>query len=300
MRGKLQYMAPEQVRNEPIDRRVDLYALGVTLYHLATLESPFDRESDAAIVWAIAQEPVPSLATRRPDLPPAFLEMVDRCLAKDRLQRPATARDLLRQLPQPPSTSAAQLGARVLSLFPSSARPSMVEGDDSAPSGTQELLEAAARPPAPTAKARRPLRGALLGLGAAAAIGLALRMRAPPLPAPPPADAPVEEAAPTPPALAPAAREATPTPSPPSMEPSRDSTRSVRVAPEPSFLAVDAVPWAKVFVDGRRIGDTPIARFPVSRRKVTLMLVSPDTGKTVTRKLTLVPGQRMNIRIDLR
>ena len=51
MLGTSHYMAPEQVRGEPVDTRVDVYALGVLLYQLLTAQYPFQSEKTEEIAW---------------------------------------------------------------------------------------------------------------------------------------------------------------------------------------------------------------------------------------------------------
>jgi serine/threonine-protein kinase len=87
IKGKLAYMPPEQVRAKPLDRRVDVYALGVVLYELLTTHKPFEAPSDASIMQAILFEPVVPAVEYRPDLPEAVQRILDRALAKERDQR---------------------------------------------------------------------------------------------------------------------------------------------------------------------------------------------------------------------
>ena len=58
LKGKVSYMAPEQVRGEAIDRRVDIFAMGIVLYALTTGKHPFRRESEAATMYTIASDEV--------------------------------------------------------------------------------------------------------------------------------------------------------------------------------------------------------------------------------------------------
>jgi eukaryotic-like serine/threonine-protein kinase len=87
IKGKLSYMAPEQLLSVPLDRRVDVYALGVVFYELLTGRKPFNATTQSAMTKAILHEaPVPAVQ-RRPDLPEAVSRILDRALAKDRDQR---------------------------------------------------------------------------------------------------------------------------------------------------------------------------------------------------------------------
>jgi eukaryotic-like serine/threonine-protein kinase len=87
IKGKLAYMPPEQVRAKTLDRRVDVYALGVVLYELLTRHKPFESGSDAGIMQAILFEPQIPALQHRPDLPEALQHILDRALHKDREQR---------------------------------------------------------------------------------------------------------------------------------------------------------------------------------------------------------------------
>jgi serine/threonine-protein kinase len=74
LKGKVSYMAPEQVRGEAIDRRVDIFAMGIVLYALTTGKHPFRRESEAATMYTIASDE--AVVSPRKFLPeyPASLE----------------------------------------------------------------------------------------------------------------------------------------------------------------------------------------------------------------------------------
>jgi serine/threonine-protein kinase len=87
IKGKLAYMPPEQVRARPLDRRVDVYALGVVLYELLTKHKPFEATVDASIMKAILHEKVIPAVAYRPDLPEELQRILDKALAKDREQR---------------------------------------------------------------------------------------------------------------------------------------------------------------------------------------------------------------------
>ena len=94
VKGKVAYMAPEQLRGEPLDRRVDLYALGVVLYELCTGRMPFEAGTDASMVRAVLYDAAIPAVRRVPTLPRAIQSILDRLLAKDRNARYPDCRTL--------------------------------------------------------------------------------------------------------------------------------------------------------------------------------------------------------------
>jgi serine/threonine-protein kinase len=99
LKGKVSYMAPEQVRGEAIDRRVDVFAMGIVLYSLTTGKHPFRRESEAATMYTIASDdPVVAPSTFLPNYPPTLEAVLLKALAKDPRDRFATASEFQRAL----------------------------------------------------------------------------------------------------------------------------------------------------------------------------------------------------------
>ncbi len=96
--GSPAYMAPEQVRGEGIDSRVDLWALGVVLYELLTGDTPFGSSNAIAVLGKVLLEPVLPLSIARPDLPPVLGQIVEGLLERDPRRRLASAADLARSL----------------------------------------------------------------------------------------------------------------------------------------------------------------------------------------------------------
>lgn len=96
--GTVPYMAPEQLRGEPVDARADLFALGIILYELATGRRPFAGASNADIGSAILRdEPLP-LTSVRADLPGELAWIVSRCLEKNPADRPGSVLFVLHEL----------------------------------------------------------------------------------------------------------------------------------------------------------------------------------------------------------
>jgi serine/threonine protein kinase len=94
VKGKVAYMAPEQLRGELLDRRVDLYGLGVVLYELCTGRMPFEANSDASMVRAVLYDAAIPAVRRVPTLPLAIQSILERLLAKDREARYPDCRTL--------------------------------------------------------------------------------------------------------------------------------------------------------------------------------------------------------------
>ncbi|HEX2657997.1 MAG TPA: serine/threonine-protein kinase [Polyangia bacterium] len=101
IKGKAGYLAPEQVRGEVIDARVDLFALGIVLYELLTLEPLFQGEGgDIAAAYRILEMPIVPPSQHRADVPPALDEIAMRALVRDRNGRFPTALDMSDALDQ--------------------------------------------------------------------------------------------------------------------------------------------------------------------------------------------------------
>ncbi|MBZ0118593.1 MAG: protein kinase, partial [Sandaracinaceae bacterium] len=92
--GTPYYMAPEQVRGELVDARADVYALGATLFELASGQPPYTGEG-MAVMLAHVTDPVPDLRARRPDVAPELASIVTRALAKEPGERFQDAREML-------------------------------------------------------------------------------------------------------------------------------------------------------------------------------------------------------------
>ncbi len=94
IKGKVAYMAPEQLKGDVLDQRVDLYGLGVVLYELLTLNMPYEANSDASLVRKVLYDPYVPAAERRPELPLALQQVLTQLLAKNRDDRYSDCRTL--------------------------------------------------------------------------------------------------------------------------------------------------------------------------------------------------------------
>lgn len=305
VRGKCEYLAPEQARGEWVDARADLFAAAVTMAHVATLKSPFMRGGISETMGAVVNEPFPDLLALRGDLDPRLAAALARAAAKDPAARFQTGKEVCEALPPAPPDAQEQLAALVRQLC-QPALDATIDATRELETDTRLLPRAQRRdtepPSGPTVLEALPPRpwgryaiaaGVVFVLGAAvAAITAPARAKPTPLPpalarieAPPPP--PVEPAAPIEaPAAAPAVDEAP--------EPSPRRARSM------GFLTVDAVPWAEVWLDGRRIGETPLAELPVPAGKQRVVLKNPSTGASISRTVVVRRGHESIVKEVLR
>ncbi|MBC8332196.1 MAG: serine/threonine protein kinase [Anaerolineae bacterium] len=89
--GTAFYMAPEIIRGEMADQRVDIYSLGVTLFETLTGKRPFEANSAMTILMMHLNDPVPNAHEINPDVPPAIVAAVVKAMAKDKDERYQTA-----------------------------------------------------------------------------------------------------------------------------------------------------------------------------------------------------------------
>ena len=94
LKGKVSYMSPEQCKSDEIDRRSDVYSLGVVLYELATTTRLFKGENDYLVMDQIVNGRVSLPRVRRPDLPNELSAIIMRALAPDPERRYFTADEL--------------------------------------------------------------------------------------------------------------------------------------------------------------------------------------------------------------
>lgn len=159
------YMSPEQARGEgDVDRRVDVYAMGVILYEMITGAPPFEGRNYFELLWKHGNEPPPPMKARNPNVfvPEAVEAVVARALSKERDARFSSMAELEQAL--------LAAAPEVPSLPPSPSLP-----PERAPS--REPVRKAASKPGPTTPSaevtlptRKPWLLVVLGLAAAIAI----------------------------------------------------------------------------------------------------------------------------------
>jgi serine/threonine-protein kinase len=80
--GSIEYLAPEVISGEPASAAADQYALACLAYQCLTGQVPYPRENGMAVLWAHVHEPVPRVSALRPDLDPAFDDVIAHGMAK--------------------------------------------------------------------------------------------------------------------------------------------------------------------------------------------------------------------------
>ena len=99
LKGKIGYMSPEQCRGQALDRRSDIFSIGIILYELTTGRRLFaGAGSELVVLQKIVGEDAEPPSRLRPDYPPALEEIVLRALQRDRRLRYQSAREMQRDL----------------------------------------------------------------------------------------------------------------------------------------------------------------------------------------------------------
>jgi serine/threonine-protein kinase len=123
VKGKFAYMSPEQMAGADVDRRTDIWSIGVVMFELLTGRRLFRRQSEAATVHAVLHEGVPHLDVIAPGRSPELAAIVARCLSADPVGRYVSAAALANDLraylvKHGQHANEADLGAWMHQLFP--------------------------------------------------------------------------------------------------------------------------------------------------------------------------------------
>jgi YVTN family beta-propeller protein len=145
--GTIDYAAPEQFEGKALDGRTDVYSLACVMFECLTGKVPYERDQDAALMYAHLMAPVPSAREANPSLPESVDEVIGRGMAKSPDDRFATAGELIR-------SARAALG--------------VASGDVSVAAPPGGAPQATPAPPPEPQGDRRPL------IGAAAVVAIAL------------------------------------------------------------------------------------------------------------------------------
>ncbi len=146
VKGKISYLSPEQCRGAPVDRRSDLFALGIVMWEMVTGERLYRRASDFENMSAIVNEPTPPPSTRRRGIPPELDVIVMRLLAKDAAERYQNADDLIEAVEQVAAgtgsmISSSSLGRLLREMFGQRPEPWLEMDPQDAPEGVTVTSE---------------------------------------------------------------------------------------------------------------------------------------------------------------
>lgn len=181
--GTPTYMAPEQAAAATADASSDVYSVGIVLFELLTGRPPFEGKTKLETIRAHLGQAVPELESVRPGLSPEpeLSALVHKALAKDRLERYASAREMLSALDALPSPA-----ARVVSGEAQTERPPAISGTeptmslrgselatlDSVPSAKAKAASSSPKAKTAAAKTKSKLPVLPVALGAVALIGI--------------------------------------------------------------------------------------------------------------------------------
>jgi eukaryotic-like serine/threonine-protein kinase len=363
LKGKYPYMSPEQLKGAKLDRRSDVWSLGVCAWELLTRRRLFARESELATMRAVTEGRIPPPSEFAPGCTAAIDAVILRALERDRDKRYATAREFGRELSSAIQVSGGASAADVAELMDELFAQARVERAaliEKARRIDPEVYNTSIKPipisdsmfgPPSNSRIKLPSFTNAVPNGtrfwAGLAIGLAVMMgtflyfrtvapgasatdSAPPRRSPEPT-ASGTESTPNPPAVpvTPLAAPVVPSPvdatasaaetptstSPSALNGAHTKTRTPRrtpaaapvpsAAPAPSSSARGVVAivtppgWSEVFVDGARVGRTPMeARLPVGRHSVRLLPFGNEPA--ITRSIDVSEGSptRLVVRLE--
>ncbi|MEO1369742.1 MAG: serine/threonine-protein kinase, partial [Acidobacteriota bacterium] len=96
--GTAEYMAPEQIKGEPVSHKSDLYAFGVVLFEMVTGQKPYEAANPMQLLVKRVSERPASPRDFKPDLPEAWDSVIVDCLAESPDDRPSSAQEIIERL----------------------------------------------------------------------------------------------------------------------------------------------------------------------------------------------------------
>jgi hypothetical protein len=316
--GTPAYMSPEQASLKHLDPRSDVFSLGVTLHESLTGRRLFGGTGISDTLSAVQHQPILPPSASNGAVPAAVDEAVLRALDRSRELRFQTARDFARALELAAGSElwGADRVAAVVEHFFSSRRAEVRQALTSL--ARSPAVETRVDAPAPTVveprappRPRRARIFAAVAIAGAVAIALAVAAGravwkapdpAPPTPpsavtrAPAPVSEPAPPAAPPPPAVEPP-RVAAARVEPPRVE--RPPRAAAATHGSGASLWVKVRPWAKVYVDGKARGETPLEPFAVSAGKHSVLLVNDRLRLRRSYDVEVHPNQQQELKVVL-
>ncbi|MGB5809294.1 MAG: serine/threonine-protein kinase [Polyangiales bacterium] len=321
VKGTFAYMAPEQLTANPIDRRVDVWALGVTLWEMLAVKRLFRRDTTANTVHSVLYDKITPPSKYRTSVPKELDEIVLKALERDPEDRWQTARDMGRALRQflgtrPDVVGPPELSEWMTEVFPQgearqsqlmevarmadASVPTIARADeaDVTHSGTGLIADR------PYASRMWLSRRARVGLIAAGVIAVAVAVLSGIENGdPPPNGEGVVAHAPSPPIAEPvAAIEPVPVDAPKAIVPERP-TRKTRTKPvaqkKPGTInLVTRGGWAEVYKGNKSLGSTPQRlTLPAGRHKLVLKPFGDGKPKRVF--VTVKAGATKQVSVSL-
>ena len=167
--GTPEYMSPEQARGDGLDRRSDVYSLGVVLYEAASGVLPFQADTPLGLIHKITTEEAPGVESVADGLEPWLAEVIRRCLEKDPERRYQSCRELAEAL-----TSGDPKATPVAETVHVASRPPKAPAANTAP--REPAVQPSPEPPPAFAAAvkerkKRRVVQLILGLLAVAVVG---------------------------------------------------------------------------------------------------------------------------------
>ena len=126
IKGKYAYCSPEQIQCTPLDRRSDIFSLGVVAWELLTGEQLFATHHPLQTMKRVLSGEISNLAHKRPDLPPAAAALIHQCLSRAPESRPATAAEFAQALRMACARADIVLGAPAVGSFAAKHAPRKV------------------------------------------------------------------------------------------------------------------------------------------------------------------------------
>ena len=265
--GSPHYLAPEQLRGETVDRRCDVYALGVVMYELLTHRKAFDGKSLQEIVHAVEHTRPAAPREMRPEVPAGLSDITMRAIAHDPAQRYRSARQMSQALKQwldaeadigSDDNAPARRGRRRLiaaTLVVGAAIGAVLGwqllGTEAEPARTAEVSApaAAAAAPAPPVLASGVLAAATISAPGTVHDDAATSLSSSQVEAPAASAPAAAPPAPRPHAVErPAVRES---------RPARETNARSAAAAATGVVQLAVTPWGQIEVDGKGAGVTP-------------------------------------------
>ncbi len=333
--GTAAYLAPEQIRGEPIDPRTDIFSFGILAYELLTYERPFAGEVISTVLYQILNSKPKPVSAFWSDCPGELVAIVERCMAKDAGDRYANCNDLLHDLDQALRTLRARSLTGEIPREPSAAlatgevaaarTTALPAADPAARPTTAELdlayhLDSHRRTPRSISTTvyrereipRAAWAAAILALVVLVGVGWfywqgsrSAAVASPPLAASTPALSPRPAASVQPrPNLTPSA---VPTPSAAAPTPTPSPTPSVAPTPKPpekGTLSVTAAwsPDMTVTIDGgpaRRLERSQTVQVSPGEHLLIFELVEPDYSDRMEMPITVKAGQTHRVDVPI-